>query len=115
MKLEKVIIKNRKGQGIVVLLEIAPDQKGLAFVMHGLGGYKEQPHVEVFAKAFLDNNYSVIRFDTTNTFGESDGNYEDATISNYYEDLEDVIEWAKNQEWYQEPFCLAGHSLGGIC
>ena len=87
MKLEKVIIKNRKGQGIVVLLEIAPDQKGLAFVMHGLGGYKEQPHVEVFAKAFLDNNYSVIRFDTTNTFGESDGNYEDATISNYYEDL----------------------------
>ena len=29
--------------------------------------------------------------------------------------MEDVIEWAKKQEFYKEPFCLAGHSLGGIC
>ena len=29
--------------------------------------------------------------------------------------MKDVIGWAKNQPWYQEPFWLAGHSLGGIC
>ena len=23
--------------------------------------------------------------------------------------------WAKDQEWYEEPFCLAGQSLGGYC
>jgi len=40
---------------------------------------------------------------------------EDASITSYYEDLEDVISWAQSQEWYQEPFALAGHSLGGIC
>lgn len=69
-------------------------QQGLAFVMHGLGGFKEQPHLQVMAKAFLANGYTVVRFDTTNTFGESDGRYEDATTTNYYEDLEAVIAWA---------------------
>jgi len=114
--MEKIFIQNRKNQKICVLIEQpAGIEKGLAFVMHGLGGFKDQPHIAVFAKAFLDNGYTVVRFDTTNTFGESDGQYEDATVTNYYEDLEDLISWAKGRSWYQEPFCLVGHSLGGIC
>ena len=113
--LMKTTIQNRKGQKIVVLVEEAQLQKGLAFVMHGLGGFKEQDHVRTFAEAFVEKSFTVVRFDTTNTFGESDGKYEGATITNYYEDLEDVIAWAKTQPWYQEPFALSGHSLGGIC
>lgn len=112
--MKKEFIKNRKGQKIAVLIEEAENQKGLAFVMHGLGGFKEQPHIKTFADAFRENGYTVVRFDTTNTFGESEGNYEDATTTNYYEDLEDVIKWAESQDWYEEPFCLVGHSLGGI-
>ncbi len=111
----KLFIKNRKNQKIAVLLEEAKPQKGLAFVMHGLSGFKEQPHIQAMAEALLENGYTVVRFDTTNTFGESEGDYEKATITNYYEDLEDVINWAEAQKWYQEPFILAGHSLGGIC
>ncbi|OGF69622.1 hypothetical protein A3H65_04000 [Candidatus Giovannonibacteria bacterium RIFCSPLOWO2_02_FULL_45_14] len=111
----KEFIKNRKSQKIVVLVEGRENKVGLAFVMHGLGGFKEQPHIQAMAEAFLENGYTVVRFDTTNTFGESDGKYEDATITNYYVDLEDVIKWAGGQEWYREPFVLAGHSLGGIC
>jgi len=111
----KTTITNRKGQKIVVLLDLVKNQKGLAFVMHGLGGFKEELHIHTFANAFNEKGYSAVRFDTTNTVGESDGKYEDATITNYYADLEDVIAWAKEQKWYQEPFCLAGHSLGGIC
>ena len=113
--MEKLFIKNRKAQKIVVIVEKPEKHRGLAFVMHGLGSFKEQKHIETFATAFFENSYTVVRFDTTNTLGESDGNYEDATTTNYYEDLEDVISWAKTQPWYQEPFCLAGHSLGGIC
>jgi hypothetical protein len=112
--MERETIKNRKGQKIVVIVERTEPQKGLAFVMHGLGGFKEQPHIQTIADAFKENGYTVVRFDTTNTLGESDGNYEDATATNYYEDLEDIIKWASAQEWYQEPFVLAGHSLGGI-
>ena len=115
MKEERINIKNRKNQKIVVLLERNPAKKGLVFVMHGLGGFKEQPHIETYAKAFLEEGYTSVRFDTTNTFGESEGRYEDATITNYYADLEDVINWAKGQDFYQEPFVLIGHSLGGIC
>jgi pimeloyl-ACP methyl ester carboxylesterase len=113
--MEKFFIKNRKGQKIVVLVERAEPQRGLAFVMHGLGGFKEQPHIQAIADTFRENGYTAVRFDTTNTLGESDGQYEDATTTNYYEDLEDVIAWTSSQPWYREPFCLAGHSLGGIC
>lgn len=112
--MEKIEIRNRKGQKVVVLLEKNENPKGLAFVMHGLSGSKDQPHIAVFAQAFKNKAFTVVRFDTTNTYGESDGKYEDATTTNYYEDLEDVIAWAKTQDWYQEPFWLVGHSLGGI-
>ncbi|MBU0471688.1 MAG: lysophospholipase [Nanoarchaeota archaeon] len=111
----KQSIKNRRERKICVIVETVDNPKGLAFVMHGLGGYKEQPHIRSFIESFLEENFNVISFDTTNTFGESDGLYEDATVTNYYEDLEVVIEWSKKQEFYSEPFFLAGHSLGGIC
>jgi alpha-beta hydrolase superfamily lysophospholipase len=110
-----MFIQNRKHQKISVIVDIAENSKGLAFVMHGLGGFKEQPHIKALSEAFVTCGITAVRFDTTNTFGESDGNYEDATTTNYYEDLCDVIEWASKQIWYREPFYLAGHSLGGIC
>ena len=98
-----------------MLVEGEEKAGSLSFVMHGLGGDKTQPHIQVMAEVFLENSFSVVRFDTTNTFGESEGDYEDATVTNYYEDLEDVIEWSHTQGWYREPFWLVGHSLGGIC
>ena len=113
--MEKLFIKNRKGQKLAVIVEKNLDQRGLAFVMHGLGGFKEQDHIKTFADAFKEKGFTVVRFDTTNTFGESDGSCDNATITNYFEDLEDVIQWAQQQKWYREPFALAGHSLGGIC
>ena len=74
---EKKFITNRKKQRIVVVIEIKPDQKGLAFVMHGLGGFKEQPQIKTFGEAFQENDFTVVRFDTTNTLGsgESAGKY----------------------------------------
>lgn len=109
----KKFISNRKGQKISVVIE--ESERGLVFVMHGLGGFKEQKQIETFSDVFREKGFTTVRFDTTNSFGESDGKYEDATLTNYYEDLEDVIDWAKNQSWYEEPFYLIGHSLGGIC
>lgn len=111
---EKLFIKNRHNKKIAIVIKQNPNQKGLAFVMHGLGGFKEQPHVQTFADTFFENGLTVILFDTTHTFGESEGLYEDATTTNYYEDLEDVIDWARTQSWFEKPFWLAGHSLGGI-
>lgn len=114
--MEKIFIKNRNDKKICVVVEQPQEKpKGLAFVMDGLSGFKESWHVRICAEVFLNNGFVVVTFDVRNTFGESEGGYEYATISSYYEDLEDVIHWSKNQNWYQEPFCLAGFSLGGFC
>jgi pimeloyl-ACP methyl ester carboxylesterase len=112
--MSKLFIKNRKDQKVVVVVDETENAKGLAFVMHGLSGFKEQPHIQTFAQAFKEKGFTTVLFDTTNTYGESDGKYEDATTTNYFEDLEDVIAWSKSQPWYKQPFYLAGHSLGGI-
>jgi len=112
--MQKLFIKNRKQQNIAVLVEKAENPQGLVFVVHGSGGSKTQDHIEAFAKPFRDSGYSVIRFDATNSFGESDGDQCDATITGFYQDLEDVIAWSRSQDFYQEPFTLCGHSLGGI-
>lgn len=111
----KTFITNRDNNKISVLVE-GPETKGkLVFVMHGLGGNKDQGHIRAMAEAFVETGYTVVSFDTTHTFGESEGgDYEDATITNYFADLEDVIAWAATQSWYIEPFVICGHSLGGI-
>ncbi|OGG87621.1 hypothetical protein A3B87_00700 [Candidatus Kuenenbacteria bacterium RIFCSPHIGHO2_02_FULL_39_13] len=48
--MEKVFIKNRKGQKISALIDESKNQKGLVFILHGLGGFKEQPHIQTFIK-----------------------------------------------------------------
>lgn len=40
--MQKLFIKNRKGQNVLVIVDESKNQEGLAFVMHGLGGFKEQ-------------------------------------------------------------------------
>lgn len=100
---------------MAVVVDKAKSQKGLAFIMHGFGGFKDQNHVQVFAKAFQEKSYTTVLFDTTNTLGESEGKFENGTFTTYYHDLEDLIDWAEKQGWYEEPFVLVGHSVGGFC
>lgn len=111
----KTSIHNRNGNKISILVEGPAAPGKLVFVMHGLGGNKEQLHIRAMVRAFLENAYTVVTWDAVHTFGESEGGlYEDATITNYYADFEDVLIWSKGQTWFTEPFVLCGHSLGGI-
>ncbi|HAE36691.1 MAG: hypothetical protein UR85_C0008G0030 [Candidatus Nomurabacteria bacterium GW2011_GWF2_35_66] len=112
--MQKFEIKNRKGLKIVGELLIPENSVGLSFVMHGLSGYKEELHIKLLADTLFENNYIVVNFDATNSRGESEGKYEDATFQKHYDDLVDVINWSKNQDWYVEPFILAGQSMGGF-
>lgn len=112
----KTLITNRDGNEICVVVENENSTESkLAFVMHGLSGNKEEPHLRGMVEVLKSDGYTVITWDAVHTFGESKGGpYEDATITNYYADLEDVVAWASQQSWYAEPFVLVGHSLGGI-
>lgn len=113
--MEKYFIKNRHNQKIAVLLDKAKNQKWLVFVMHWMWDSKDSDHIKTYVKCFRNNWYSVISFDTTNTFWESDGNFEDWNIITYYEDLEDIISRAKSQLFFQSPFILCWHSLWSAC
>lgn len=83
--------------------------------MHGLSGFKEQRTIRTLAEAFLAKGLTVVTFDVANTIGESEGRMEDATLTSYYEDLQDIIHWSSTQLWFQKPFVLCGHSFGGYC
>ncbi|MCX6795267.1 MAG: alpha/beta hydrolase [Candidatus Falkowbacteria bacterium] len=112
--MEKIFIENKLGEKIAILIDKAVKPAGLAFIAHGLGDNKDSLHIQKIAEIFLNNNYSVVRFDTRNTFGESAGKFEDATVTNYLEDLEEVINWSKKQDFFISPFILCGHSIGSM-
>jgi len=110
-----MLIKNRKNENISIAIDKSNKNTScLAIVMHGLGGFKEQTHIRVIIDTLKNNNYNVVSFDTTNTFGKSDGNYSNATVTNYYEDLEDIINWAIDKFHFEDQLLLAGHSIGGL-
>lgn len=110
----KHAIKNRSGLNLVFLSENEQGKNGVAYILHGLGGTKDQPHIQALREAFIEHDFIVIAIDATNAFGESSGDILNATATNYISDLEDVISWSSKQSWYSEPFVIAGHSLGGI-
>lgn len=108
-------IRNRNDTELAVAVAISDHPKGVAFVAHGLGGFKEQAHIRVIAEACQAAGYNVVTYDAANSLGQSGGRMQEATLTNYYEDLEDVIAWAATQSWYAGPLLIAGHSIGGAC
>lgn len=111
----RATITNRAGLKIAAVITVADNARGLVFIAHGLHGTKDQAHVQAIAQAFVGKGYTVVRWDATHSTGESEGAMEDATITGYFSDFEDVVAWASEQPWYQEPFVIAGHSLGALC
>ncbi|MBQ8464636.1 MAG: alpha/beta fold hydrolase [Alphaproteobacteria bacterium] len=112
----KQFIKNSNNVDLCVQIfepSTNTDKAKLAIVCHGITGYKEQDVILQTAQTLTYCGYSVITFDTRNSRGESFNNHTCATLSSMYGDLQSVINWAKTQKFYNEPFLLAGHSLGG--
>lgn len=111
--MEKLELKNRKDQRIVGVLE-KPDGeiRGTCIIQHGWGGHKDKPTVQAMKDAFLESGFQTFNFDATNSFGESDGDYEKSTLGLHWEDLEDVVKWAQKQGWFTGPLALTGHSMG---
>lgn len=110
--MEKITITNRSGLRLVIQIDTPAVPRHLVFIAHGMKGFKEQPHIESFKNVFLSNDYIVVRFDATHALGESDGSVEEVTYDSYVNDLNDVITWAKKQDWFVAPYALCGHSMG---
>ena len=109
---QHVVLKNEQGQSLYIKIHNKNGNK-LAFVLHGLASDMKHQTVQTAKQAFLEKGYTVITIDARHSLGQSFGNVSEATLNTFSEDLETVINWAKKQSFYKEPFALAGHSLGG--
>jgi alpha-beta hydrolase superfamily lysophospholipase len=107
-------LKNRHGQKIVGDLEKPEGEiRGTCIIQHGWGSHRKKPTVQTIQNAFLELGFQTFNFDTTNSFGESDGEFEKSTLGSFAEDLHDVVKWIQDQNWFVGPLALSGHSKGG--
>jgi len=106
-------LTNRSGQTLVGEVAVPAAPQGLVFIQHGLSGSRRQDYIIALRERLYEQGLTVCTFDAANAWGESDGDLHQATLTNHYHDLCDVIAWASQQSWYRVPFTLVAHSLGG--
>lgn len=113
--IQKEIIFSPANESIEITVEGMENcgNKKLAFIQHGLAASQKHQAVVAAKNAFLAKGYVVVTFDSRYSLGENSRDVEKARLSTFIKDLTDVVNWAAKQNFYSEPFALAGHSLGG--
>ncbi len=108
------VTRNRHGLKVFVKVITPPEVRGSAYLAHGFSDVHDAAHMRAMTAAFVRAGFRVIVWDATHSWGRSEGERERATFYYHHEDLEDVIEWSRSQDWYEPEFLVAGHSLGGL-
>lgn len=115
MREEKVWFKNSKGQELCGLINI-PNIKGpfpVVIICHGFKGNKNSPLYSFLAREFAKAGFLAFRFDF-HGHGESEGHFEDITISQEVKDLKSAINFISSYALADKKIGLTGHSLGGF-
>lgn len=110
---KEVTIHNPGGLRLAALcLRCQPDSRGWVVVCHGFTGSKEGGGK---ARAMADalaaqTGFSFLLFDFAGN-GQSEGQFEDLTLTSQIQDLSAVIDWCQEQD--QAPVVTMGRSFGG--
>jgi pimeloyl-ACP methyl ester carboxylesterase len=108
------VFKNRNDKRIQsTLRKPKGNPKGTIILLHGLGGWKEQPLIVIIAETLCEKGYNVFTFDAADGAKGPDADFKNSTTTGYLDDLDDVVGYVTNADWYAGPLMLAGHSLGG--
>ncbi len=110
---EKVYFKNSKGQKLVGILSNPTNDKDKPIIIlcHGFSTNRDSGKNLNLEKIFGDKGISTFRFDFYG-HGESEGKFEDITISEAVDDVLNAIKFLK-EEGYKR-IGLVGSSFGGI-
>lgn len=95
-----------------VRLTMSDKIRNLAFIEHGFSGDKNENHMIILEEELSKRGYMVVNIDAIDSLNESESSPKGASFTGHYNDLDDVIEWARMQDWFMEPFTLVGHSMG---
>ena len=107
----KIIIKNRRGKKLAAVWHLPKNKTNKTVVFtHSFKGDKDCDTLgKNFAEAVAKEGIAAIRFDCYGT-GKSEGDFIEATVTSEAEDLEDVMEFVRQQGYTD--ICLAGSSQG---
>jgi alpha-beta hydrolase superfamily lysophospholipase len=115
MQKRSLMFKNRDDKRIQAELRTPEGAaKGTIVLSHGLGGWKEQPLLVMIAEELCQKGYVVFTYDAADGAKAPDGDFTNATTTDFLGDLEEVITYVTNADWFVGPLILAGHSMGGL-
>lgn len=112
--MERVKFKNSKGLNIVGLLDKPKVGENFPIVLalHGFGGNKESD--EEWTEILVPLGIAVLRIDFSCS-GESDGKYEDKTITGFIDDVRAALNFIFNMDGINKNMVgVVGHSMGAV-
>lgn len=109
---KKIWFKNSKGDKLCGLLSLpkATTDK-IAIICHGFSSHKNKTALKSLEKDFLKNKIGFLRFDFYG-HGESEGKFENITLSEAVDDVQQAIKLVKNK-YKKDKIALIGTSFGG--
>lgn len=108
---KKVYFQNSKGDKLVGTLNDTGDKEFILVMAHGFSSNKNTTNFVKLSQRLSTKNLASLRFDFWG-HGESDGKFEEITISEAVEDVLQAIKYVKNLGY--KKVGLLGSSFGGI-
>lgn len=99
-------VRNEHGQRIDYTVHDGGSE-AIAVIGHGVTGNKDRPFVVALAEALATAGITTLRLSFSGN-GESEGRFQDSTISREVADLGSVLDAVGSR-----PVCFVGHSMGG--
>ena len=101
-------IQNKNGEKLDYTFHCGnAESKHIVVLGHGVTGNKDRPFLVALSQSLEAEGFNVLRFSFAGN-GDSEGRFEDSTITKEVEDLGSVLDALNGYT-----ICYAGHSMGG--